>query len=64
MLISPDFSCRLEPVEILKEPDDLFASPVDNAMLPDGPKELGVVTSGLSITIPPDKDDSLDPDWK
>ena len=40
----------------------MFASPVESAMLPDGLRELGEVTWGLSITMPPDEDDSLDPD--
>ena len=48
----------------LPDPDAWFASPVFISIEPDGPELANEVTSGLSMTIPPDVEDELEPDTK
>ena len=48
----------------LPDPDAWFASPVFISIEPDGPELANKVTSGLSMTIPPDVEDILEPDTK
>ena len=46
----------------LPDPDAWFASPVFTSIEPGGHELANEVTSGLSMTIPPDVEDELEPD--